>query len=209
MIRRPPRSTLFPYTTLFRSVDEPVARPIIQDFETRTGIHVRLVPDTEASKTAGLADKLAAERSNPQADVWWSNEPFHTINLAEAGVLAEYESPSAAKIPGAYKDPKHRWAGTALRVRVMAVAPSVAGRVSGIADLAKPEFLGKIGMAKPAIGTVGGHVAALYYLWGDAQADAFFQSLRDNGLVLVGGNSVGADTVGRGQFLAGLTRNDG
>src|SRR2546427_7309094 len=25
MIRRPPRSTLFPYTTLFRSVDEPAA----------------------------------------------------------------------------------------------------------------------------------------------------------------------------------------
>src|SRR3712207_7636522 len=28
MIRRPPRSTLFPYTTLFRSVDEPVARAL-------------------------------------------------------------------------------------------------------------------------------------------------------------------------------------
>src|SRR2546428_7736554 len=26
MIRRPPRSTLFPYTTLFRSPDEPAAR---------------------------------------------------------------------------------------------------------------------------------------------------------------------------------------
>src|SRR5690349_21906040 len=25
MIRRPPRSTLFPYTTLFRSIDEPLA----------------------------------------------------------------------------------------------------------------------------------------------------------------------------------------
>src|SRR3712207_8586326 len=27
MIRRPPRSTLFPYTTLFRSADRPQARP--------------------------------------------------------------------------------------------------------------------------------------------------------------------------------------
>src|SRR2546429_3725660 len=27
MIRRPPRSTLFPYTTLFRSLDRPGARP--------------------------------------------------------------------------------------------------------------------------------------------------------------------------------------
>src|SRR5438874_6861696 len=30
MIRRPPRSTLFPYTTLFRSVDQPTARPRFQ-----------------------------------------------------------------------------------------------------------------------------------------------------------------------------------
>src|SRR5438093_172115 len=28
MIRRPPRSTLFPYTTLFRSLDMPRARPV-------------------------------------------------------------------------------------------------------------------------------------------------------------------------------------
>jgi iron(III) transport system substrate-binding protein len=197
-----------PTLTLYTAVDEPVARPIIEDFQKQTGIAVRLVPDSEASKTAGLADRLAAERSNPQADVWWSNEPFHTINLAEAGVLAEYDSPSAAQIPGIYKDPKHRWAGTALRIRVLAVAPSAAGKVTGIADLARPEFRGKIGMAKPAIGTVGGHVAALYVLWGDAKADAFFQSLKDNEIKLVGGNSVVADTVGRGQFLAGLTDND-
>src|SRR2546430_6043001 len=28
MIRRPPRSTLFPYTTLFRSVDDPVLQAV-------------------------------------------------------------------------------------------------------------------------------------------------------------------------------------
>src|SRR2546429_9808764 len=31
MIRRPPRSTLFPYTTLFRSVGEPLARFFIEE----------------------------------------------------------------------------------------------------------------------------------------------------------------------------------
>src|SRR5438094_4958967 len=30
MIRRPPRSTLFPYTTLFRSIDEPQMPPWIE-----------------------------------------------------------------------------------------------------------------------------------------------------------------------------------
>src|SRR2546429_5475740 len=29
MIRRPPRSTLFPYTTLFRSIEEPIIKAMI------------------------------------------------------------------------------------------------------------------------------------------------------------------------------------
>src|SRR3712207_9074692 len=33
MIRRPPRSTLFPYTTLFRSIDEDTARAILTEVE--------------------------------------------------------------------------------------------------------------------------------------------------------------------------------
>src|SRR3712207_7649931 len=32
MIRRPPRSTLFPYTTLFRSLDADAARKIVEIF---------------------------------------------------------------------------------------------------------------------------------------------------------------------------------
>src|SRR5256885_10583083 len=40
MIRRPPRSTLFPYTTLFRS------RPVEQGFEA--AMDVRAQPDREA-----------------------------------------------------------------------------------------------------------------------------------------------------------------
>src|SRR2546430_16133228 len=36
MIRRPPRSTLFPYTTLFRSRDEPYPWEFFRDPMTRT-----------------------------------------------------------------------------------------------------------------------------------------------------------------------------
>src|SRR3712207_7041031 len=38
MIRRPPRSTLFPYTTLFRSDGERVARRRLERFETGAGL---------------------------------------------------------------------------------------------------------------------------------------------------------------------------
>src|SRR3712207_8781106 len=37
MIRRPPRSTLFPYTTLFRSGDSAAVRP--EPLEKRVGVH--------------------------------------------------------------------------------------------------------------------------------------------------------------------------
>src|SRR2546425_7372396 len=36
MIRRPPRSTLFPYTTLFRSISQAGARPDFVDIDART-----------------------------------------------------------------------------------------------------------------------------------------------------------------------------
>src|SRR5256885_12959964 len=63
MIRRPPRSTLFPYTTLFRSYD------------------------SEAVKTVGLANRLLAERAHPQCDVFWSNEEMRTRQLAGQDVF--------------------------------------------------------------------------------------------------------------------------
>src|SRR3712207_8147208 len=47
MIRRPPRSTLFPYTTLFRSADDkprqPVGNPVVNVFRTAEGGYVQLV----------------------------------------------------------------------------------------------------------------------------------------------------------------------
>src|SRR2546430_10274473 len=45
MIRRPPRSTLFPYTTLFRSVlrfDEQAAIAVLQGFQQQAGSESRL-----------------------------------------------------------------------------------------------------------------------------------------------------------------------
>src|SRR3954447_3900338 len=74
-----------PEVVLYTSVDEPFVRPLIDQFKQETGIEVRLVTDAEASKTAGLAEKLLAEKDHPLADVYWGNEPFHTINLADAG----------------------------------------------------------------------------------------------------------------------------
>src|SRR5829696_10109397 len=90
--------------TLYTSVDQPYAAPIIKAFEQKTGIKVVLVTDAEATKSVGLAERIRAEKANPQADVFWGNEPFHTINLAEEGLLQPYESPAAKDVRGEFKD---------------------------------------------------------------------------------------------------------
>src|SRR3989441_12872091 len=62
MIRRPPRSTLFPYTTLFRSVAA-VGKPLQSNFE-----HLNLTPMLLALVVAAAAD--LAGRRDGRAGVW-------------------------------------------------------------------------------------------------------------------------------------------
>jgi len=198
---------------IYSSVDREVAEPIIRQFERRTGLKVELLVDVEAARTAGFAERLEAERDRPTADVWWGNEPFHTIRLADAGVLAAYKSPAAARIPRQYKDAQHRWTGNGLRVRVMAITTTgegavAAGSLASISDLANPALKDRICMANPSAGTTSGHVAALYTLWGERRTEAFFRGLKTNGMALLGGNSYVAEYVGNGQMWAGLTDND-
>lgn len=199
-----------PRVVVYTSVDQPYAKPIIDEFEKQTGIRVTLVTDSEAGKTVGLAERVRAERSNPQADVYWGNEPFHTINLAAEGLLAPYESPSAADVLAMYRDPEHRWTGNALRARVLvALSDGTSSEVpSGIEELAQPAWKDRTAIARPTAGTTGGHVAAIYVLWGEERADAFFRALHANGMKVLGGNAVVADSTARGVIRAGFTDND-
>ena len=198
---------------LYTSVDEPVARQIADDFQRQTGIRVELVPDAESNKSVGLAHKLVAEKDRPQADVFWANEVFNTINIADEGVFAPYESPSAQDIPDLFKDPQHRWTGVALRARVIALSPKVppGGNlppIKGIDDLTNPVWKDHVAVSNPNAGTAGGWVSALYVLWGPQKADLYFRALHDNGVKLLGGNSVVAQQVAEETLWIGMTDND-
>lgn len=194
--------------SLYTSVDEPYARPIVRAFEEKTGIKVDLRTDAEAGKSVGLAERIRAEKDNPQADVLWGNEVFHTIRLADDNLLEAYDSPAGKDVPALFRDKQNRWIGMGLRVRVIAVAADAPFPVKALSDLLDPRLRGRITLARPTAGTTGGHVAALYVLWGDEKAGAYFKALRANGARMVGGNAIVADQVGQGRFLAGLTDND-
>src|SRR5256886_17654933 len=71
MIRRPPRSTLFPYTTLFRSGDEirsidwnvtaRMGEPFVKVFAEERELTALIAVDRSASQDAGVAPQAKAE----------------------------------------------------------------------------------------------------------------------------------------------------
>src|SRR5688500_11623307 len=197
--------------TVYVSTDRVFSEPILRAYEQKNGVKVNAVYDTEETKSTGLANRLLAEKDNPQADVFWSNEPVRTLVLKERGVLAPYQSPAAADIPVTFKDVAGMWTGFSARVRVIAyntaqVTESDAPK--SVLDLADPKWKGQVAIADPRFGSTSFHVAALYVTLGDEKADDFFRRLKANGVKIVAGNSVVRDMVVRGEVKVGLTDTD-
>src|SRR2546430_11585605 len=77
MIRRPPRSTLFPYTTLFRSVADPE-----RGLQMLSGGRAQLQLPALALGCAGIGDELeAARQQNRLLDVGPLRSEEHTSEL--------------------------------------------------------------------------------------------------------------------------------
>src|SRR5256885_6365165 len=71
MIRRPPRSTLFPYTTLFRSLERPGQGGVVQRLEglvqtegAARGFRLRLVARAGATAPQGDLRQVARDRKS-------------------------------------------------------------------------------------------------------------------------------------------------
>src|SRR5262245_58525767 len=101
--------------TVYVSTDRVFSEPVLKAYERQTGVKVNAVYDTEETKSTGLANRLLAEKNNPQADVFWSNEPVRTLVLESRGALTPYKSPNAEGIPATFKDPEGYWTGFSAR----------------------------------------------------------------------------------------------
>src|SRR2546422_11491063 len=67
MIRRPPRSTLFPYTTLFRSLSPPVPglRKAVQEIDRRTASGTDPVLDDPVEASGVMCDARCTHHRSP------------------------------------------------------------------------------------------------------------------------------------------------
>jgi iron(III) transport system substrate-binding protein len=199
--------------TVYTSIDDPVARAILDRFAKETGLRLEVVTDAESSKTVGLANRLAQEGvpgSRPRADVFWNNEPLWTVRLAGKGILEPYDSPAAADIPPEFRDPAGYWTANGLRARVLiAHTPSLgADRPTSFRDLADPKWKGRAGMARPVAGTTLSHLAALRSLLGAAPVEAWYRGAIAQDILLATGNGSLAREVGRGARAFGFTDTD-
>lgn len=207
----------------YTSADSVYAKVLFAEFTKATGIAVDAVFDTEATKTTGLVQRLLTEHSNPsanRADVWWSSEPFGTIKLARSGVLDEVSAPRAEDHmkrrggngwPASLRAADRTWYGFGSRARVIVyntrfVAEADVPRTLG--QLLRPEFKGRIGIAKPQFGTTRGHFGALVSLFGEERFEKWLAALKAQGVRVLDGNAAVVAAVARGECRIGLTDTD-
>ena len=196
---------------IYTSVDQVFAAEVLAKFREQTGVAVRDLFDTEATKTTGLAQRLLAERGNPKADVYWSSEIFWTIRLAREGVFSSYHPTTASDIPRPFRDSAGLWTGVATRARVIAYNTKLvesSAAPGGLFDLLDAKWKGQIAIADPRFGTTHGHMGALLLVWGKEKFREFAAGLKANGVRVVDGNSTAVRLTGRGEVLVCLTDTD-
>ncbi len=193
---------------IYASEDQVFSEPLLKDFEASTGIKVNAVVDTEEAKSTGVMNRLLAERNNPQADVYWANEPIRAEILKQRGITVPYLSPQAEGIPSTFKDPEGHWTGFSARARLMVVRKDLKEKPQSVLAYTDARFKGQGVIANPLFGTTTAEVAALFTIWGDARAQSFMNSMRENGVRISTSNGESADFVAAGEAQFSLVDSD-
>lgn len=196
---------------VYTSEDQVFSEPVLKAFEAKTGIAVKAVYDTEETKSTGVVNRLLAERANPQADVFWSNDPVRPIFLHRKGILTAYRSPNRERIPPQYRDAEGYWTGFSARARVIVydrhlVTPEAIPH--SVLDLTAPPWKGQAAFANPLFGTSTIHAAALFTIWGEGRAKTFFEQMKHNGVRIATSNGEVRDLVAAGEVAWGFTDTD-
>jgi len=193
---------------VYVSEDQVFSEPILKDFERETAITVKSVFDTEESKSTGVMNRLIAEKDNPQADVYWANEPVRADTLKQRGVSTPYVSASAEGIADQFKDPDHYWTGFSARARLLLVNARSTIKPASVMAYTDPSANGRAAIANPLFGTTTDYVAALFTIWGDERAGTFMSDMKKNGVKVTTSNGESADFVATGQVDFSLVDSD-
>jgi iron(III) transport system substrate-binding protein len=167
---------------LYCGVDQDQSRPMVDRFAEDSGLTVAFHGESEAFRSVGLPKRLLREKPSPKADVYWSNEIMHMVDLSLNDVLDPLPDGVAATFPEQWRDPDGRFIQFGARARVLLVnlrlLPDPADHPKRVEDLLDPKWKdrGLFGcMAAPLTGTTYTHAVA--WLTSDEQgAKVFFDA---------------------------------
>jgi iron(III) transport system substrate-binding protein len=193
---------------VYVSEDQVFSEPVLKAFEKASGISVQAVFDTEEAKSTGVMNRLLAESNNPQADVYWANEPIRAELLKQKGISVPYISPQAAGIAAKFKDPQGYWTGFSARARLLVVHKDLKEKPQSVLAYTDPRWKGRGVMANPLFGTTTAQIAALFSIWGETRSQAFLDAMRGNGIRISASNGESADFVASGEAGFSLVDSD-
>ncbi len=193
---------------VYVSEDQVFSEPILRDFQRETGIEVKAVYDTEETKSTGVMNRLLAEKHNPQADVFWANEPIRAEVLKQERISAPYRSVNSVDIPARFKDPDGYWTGFSARARVLVVHNNVESKPQSILAYSDPRWFDKAVLANPLFGTTTAEMAALFTLWGNERTEDFFTAMKRNLVTISTSNGESTDFVAARKYEFSLVDSD-
>ncbi len=198
---------------IYTSVDQVFSSKILKEFEKKTGIHVKAVYDTEASKAVGLEKRLLQEKAHPKADLFWNSENLRTARLDAHGIFLEQPSKTEfyKQTDNHYFSDKASWFGMGIRSRVFIINADLLSEEdypSKLEDLTDPRYRGKIAISNPLFGSSSAQFAALYAKWGESRFIDFLKALKANNVAILAGNSTVKSAVGHGEYSFGIVDTD-
>ena len=188
--------------------DAVYSEEVLRAFEAQTGIRVKIIFDTEATKALGLVERLVREKDSPRCDVFWNNQLLGTLDLQQRGLLDPYKGTGYARIPDAYKDPDGHWVGFGARFRVWIVNTGKLGAEPVAIDKALGGDLSRVAIAKPLYGTTLTHYSILWDRMGADGLKAWHTDWRERKVVEARGNAHVKALVAEGVCDLGLTDTD-
>jgi len=193
---------------IYVSEDQVFSEPILKDFEKKTGIKVKALYDTEESKSTGVVNRLIAEKNNPQADVYWANEPIRAQMLKQRGLLSKYISKNSKEIADNFKDKDGFWCGFSARLRVLVADRNMKKYPSSVFDYLDEKYKDKAVIANPLFGSTTAQISAMFIKLGDKKAKLFLNGLKQNGVKISTSNGESADFIAKKRYLFSLVDSD-
>jgi iron(III) transport system substrate-binding protein len=180
---------------------EELVAPLIEDFETSSGLEV----EVRYGDSSELAATLLAEGENTDADVFFAQDPASLGAAAE--LMAELPESTLGLVDARYRDTGGRWVGTSGRVRVVVHnTDSDVPLPQTIDDTVGADWAGQLGVA-PTNGSFLAFISAMILERGEDGTREWLEALAANDPVEFDGNAPIVEATDNGELAGGLVNH--